>query len=693
MQRNFYRKFLGLSYALENNIIIESVKRGLLMTLPALFIGAIALVITSFPVPEFQTWLLSLLDGAVYQLLDVTYQITYGFLAIYLTIAISYNCAKRLLSAHVFSQNICVLISVMCLIESLGIGREDFSYKAFGTTGTFTAIVVAITVPFIFNWIQKRMKGVSGKSSIMVDELDYQHLQYIFIPSYVCLFVFGLINIILVMVWNISSLNDLFANFFGFVFQSMGVNVFSGILFLLFSGILWFFGVHGGNALAKVSQNVFVPANTLPDVTVSKQFIDVFGLMGGCGATICLLIAILIFSRKKNHRTLAKASIAMVIFNVNEILVFGVPIMFNPIMLIPFLLTPIISVLIAYGAVSIGLISITTTAVTWTTPVLFSGYVLTGSIAGSLVQLVSIIVGVMIYAPFVRLMEKVEQQRSDFHLDEIEHLFKENLKKGNTLILNDMRHGLDRMYHMMVVAMGKDLKKHKIPVFYQPQVNTDGKIIGAEALLRWNFKGRIMFPPLVVEMAKEEKYMNDLSIEVLKKSCKDTLMFLEYDPNFKMSVNMVAEQMDDRGFVEQVILIIKEHKLEKNICLEITEETNIESFDNVGDNVLYLKENGIRMALDDFGMGHTSLKYLQENLFDYVKLDGKLVNDIMNNDRSETIVKSIIQLENELNFMVIAEYVDTEEKRDLLINLGCKYLQGFLYSPAIPVDEFTSKYY
>lgn len=129
MNKNFYKRFLGLSYELENSIILESIKRGFLMTLPALFIGAIALVIISFPIQGFQDWIQSLGGGAVYQFFDVIYQITYGFLSIYLTIGISYNCAKRLIGTHIFSQNICVLVSVMCLVESLGVGSDKFTYQ------------------------------------------------------------------------------------------------------------------------------------------------------------------------------------------------------------------------------------------------------------------------------------------------------------------------------------------------------------------------------------------------------------------------------------------------------------------------------------------------------------------------------------------------------------------------------------
>jgi Phosphotransferase system cellobiose-specific component IIC len=121
------------------------------------------------------------------------------------------------------------------------------------------------------------------------------------------------LNTVLYKTSGYENLNELFAASLGYAFKSMGTNLLSGLLFLLCSGLLWFLGIHGGNALELVSMNIFVPANTDPNVIMSKTFLDVFGLMGGCGATICMLIALLLFSKKKNHRSLAKVAIPTVL--------------------------------------------------------------------------------------------------------------------------------------------------------------------------------------------------------------------------------------------------------------------------------------------------------------------------------------------------------------------------------------------
>ena len=96
------------------------------------------------------------------------------------------------------------------------------------------------------------------------------------------------------------------------------------------------------------------------------------------------------------------------------------------------------------------------------------------------------------------------------------------------------------------------------------------------------------------------------------------------------------------------------------------------------------------MAMDDFSMGTTSIKSLQENSFSHVKLDGALVSDMENNQRSSDIVASIISLGDSMGFEVIAEYVDSQAKLDKLRDMGCDYFQGYYYSPAVPLDEFIS---
>ena len=134
---------------------------------------------------------------------------------------------------------------------------------------------------------------------------------------------------------------------------------------------------------------------------------------------------------------------------------------------------------------------------------------------------------------------------------------------------------------------------------------------------------------------------------------------------------------------------MRKHNVEPDkLWIEITEQEMITHSDMVINKINRLKKVGHVLLIDDFGMGHTSLLYLQSNYFDVVKLDGSLVKNLLKNTTNQKIVKSVVELADTLDVKVIAEYVETEEQRDLLSSLGCKWYQGYLYSKPVELKEF-----
>ena len=131
---------------------------------------------------------------------------------------------------------------------------------------------------------------------------------------------------------------------------------------------------------------------------------------------------------------------------------------------------------------------------------------------------------------------------------------------------------------------------------------------------------------------------------------------------------------------------------EKNVpasqlWLEITEQDVLTKSSTVIEKLNYLKSQGHVMMIDDFGMGHTSLMYLQTSYFNVVKLDGSLTRDILDNERNSDIIGSIVYLGQSLDFKIIAEYVETREQRDELERLGCNAFQGYLYSKPLKLED------
>ncbi|MCZ4060605.1 PTS transporter subunit EIIC [Pantoea sp. LMR881] len=191
-----------------------------------------------------------------------------------------------------------------------------------------------------------------------------------------------------------------------------------GILGLLFSmNILWFFGIHGVSVMMPITEPTLLVAiqenaaalqqGTIPPHIVTKPFIDAFGFMGGGGQTIGLVIAMLIASRREDHRAITRLSGAPSLFNINEPMIFGIPIIFNPLLLVPFILVPMISVGIAWFATAMEMIDKTTVLIPWTTPPVISAFLATGGDwRAALLALLLLLLSVVIYLPFVLALNR-----------------------------------------------------------------------------------------------------------------------------------------------------------------------------------------------------------------------------------------------------------------------------------------------
>ena len=158
---------------------------------------------------------------------------------------------------------------------------------------------------------------------------------------------------------------------------------------------------------------------------ISKGFLDTFVFMGGAGTSLCIIIAVFIIARSRYMRSIAKISGIFTLFNMNEIVLFGFPVILSPILLIPFLLTPLTVTLISWSAMSFGLVARVVTEVHWAMPPLISGYLATGGhLSGSILQIINITAGILIYLPFIRLMDRRAVQ-------------KESLKDNHTALLKN----------------------------------------------------------------------------------------------------------------------------------------------------------------------------------------------------------------------------------------------------------------
>lgn len=685
---NLKEKLHGLTYNIESNFFLTIVRRGLTMMIPFILIGGIACALTNLPFVDYSSPFVQNYFGWLISILDSVYQGTFGMfsLAMVITFSLSYGMESN---ETVDKVAMYIMVALGAYVAQLNIGSESFDMESLGTKGSFSAIFIAILSCVLYQKIKKitlftLRKYTMGMESVCASAVSA------FIPMIFVVCIVMLINQLLYISFGVYSMHELFSKLTCSMFDNMSNSFGSGILYTFMLHLMWMLGFHGSHLLEPVAQTTF--ANATEDAIFSKSFFDTYVVMGGCGTTICVLLLLLIFYRKDRLGNLAKIATPTVVFNLNEVLNFGIPIILNPLMAIPFIMTPIVSYCISYIATAIGLVPQLVQEVPWSTPIIFSGYMATDSIRGAILQIVCIAVGIAIYYPFLRMHKQMQEVYAREKIKLLVNELQEKEKEKEKPRFINRADSLGLISRMLLEDLKTAIKSDKLYLLYQPQIDASGKCIGAEALLRWNHPlYGMIFPPLIIYLAKEggvlpelEEKLFDMAGAAIKKTSQ------EYGEDFKISVNITAKSL--LWDVESCIAAsLKKHDIPaERMWIEITEQDVISNADMVIDKLKRLDAHGHTLLIDDFGMGHTSLIYLQHDFFRVVKLDGSLVKNITESKTNQKIVASVVELGRELNVEVIAEYVETEEQRDKLHSLGCHWYQGYLYSKPIPLDEFIA---
>lgn len=673
---------------IENNTVINVIRSGFAAAIPFLLLGAFSLMITTMPISAYQQFITGLWDGKVYGFFDTIYNYTLCALSLILLITISYYYAKFYNSRepHVFP-----IIAVLSYVIFVGMNTEpeDLDITIFGQSWTLTAVVIALASSALFDRILKGVYKRHGRN-VHRSSKGSTKFVYLIVPSVVTVGFFGVLSLVLSGILGTVFSQNVFSAICMEIFENLGRNFGSSMLFVFLVHFMWMFGIHGSNVLDEVATTLFADE---AGAVFSKAFFDTFVLMGGCGTAISLLLALLLFTRNKGRRRLAKMSLLPAIFNVNETLIFGLPVIFNPVLLVPFVLTPMVMLATSTAAVYLGFLPVVNTSVNWTTPVLLSGYLSTGSIAGSILQVVNLCIGVLIYLPFVKFLDNPKAGMVKEHIDSLVDYVKEMESIGVIPPLTKGTQPKNKVARRLLDDMHTAIENGQLKLFYQPQVDDEGRLMGVEGLLRWKHPAcGYLYPPLILYLAYEDEYLHELELIVLNCACKDIGLFKAQGlDGLKVSINISAMQLDNPKFYDDVEESIQRYDLGScRLAFEITERVALSGTEGVKKGLKRLEDNGIGIIMDDFGMGYSSMTYLQNSSFDYVKMDGSLIREISTNSRSKEIVKTICQLSEKLGFEVIAEYVETEEQRDLLLSLGCRLYQGYLYGKAMPVEELIS---
>ncbi|WP_272031996.1 PTS cellobiose transporter subunit IIC [Oceanobacillus kimchii] len=406
------RFFLPIADKLNNNRYLGALRDGFMVALPIIIFGSIFVVIANIP---FLDQLLSEDAYNAYKdALGPASAATLSIMGMFVIVGIAYKLTAYYGGDAIYG-GVTALASFLILTpQVLEDVRGVIPTSSLGAEGLFLGILTAFISTELFrffvkkNWMIKMPPGVPEAVSRSFSSL---------IPISFTLSIFLLIRIL----FSITPFETI-QNFIYSVIQepitALGSGLPAAIIAVLLIQVFWFFGLHGQIIVNSIMDPIWMTlslenyeayqAGEERLHIVNNQFIDTFIVgMGGSGMTMAVILGLFIIAKSRQLKQLGKIGGPPSVFNVNEPIIFGLPIILNPLVLIPWLLAPVIITIVTYFSMSIGLVPVSTGVhVPWTTPIFIGGMLTTNSIAGGIMQLVNLVIVTLIWIPFLKLLDK-----------------------------------------------------------------------------------------------------------------------------------------------------------------------------------------------------------------------------------------------------------------------------------------------
>ncbi|WP_365755929.1 EAL domain-containing protein [Noviherbaspirillum sp.] len=238
------------------------------------------------------------------------------------------------------------------------------------------------------------------------------------------------------------------------------------------------------------------------------------------------------------------------------------------------------------------------------------------------------------------------------------------------------------------------LRDGQFMLYYQPQMDKDGRMVGTEALIRWRHPTRgLVLPSRFIAISEETALILPLGQWVLNTACQQLAAWSSQPSmaGLSIAVNVSPRQFHHEQFVDQILGALENSGANpRQLKLELTESVLLDDVNATIAKMTELKARGVGFSLDDFGTGYSSLSYLKLLPLDQIKIDRSFVRDVLTDDNDAAIARTIIMLGQSLGLAVIAEGVETEEQRNFLARHDCNMYQGYLFSRPVPADQLES---
>ncbi|KMN69819.1 PTS lactose transporter subunit IIC [Bacillus cereus] len=391
---------------------LTAIRDGFMIVMPLVLVGAIALLINNLPIDSFQNLMKSIFGDTWKEIGNGIWTGSFATLSLMVAIGISYMLAKSYdldaISAAIITFGALIIISPTTPKE----GGIDLAWT--GAQGLFVSIIIALVVTEIFRFFVQRdltIKMPDGVPPAVMNSFAA------LVPALVILSITAGIQLTVKLAG--TSIHKIVFEGIQLPLQGLAGTLPSAIVIASLIHVLWFFGINAPNIIGGIMDPIYLPAleknmklfnngvsaYDVPNI-ITAPFFEVYVYIGGSGATLSFLVAVLLVAKSAQLRGVGRVSIIPGFFNINEPVIFGTPIVLNAALIIPFVLTPIVLVITSYTAISLGWVPKTVALVPWTMPPIISGYLVAGgNIAGAVLQIINFSIAVLIYYPFVLMCD------------------------------------------------------------------------------------------------------------------------------------------------------------------------------------------------------------------------------------------------------------------------------------------------
>ncbi|MED3645814.1 PTS cellobiose transporter subunit IIC [Halalkalibacterium halodurans] len=411
------RYLVPLAGKLNNNRYLTVLRDAFMLAFPLTIFGSIFVVLTNLP---FLDQLMN--EGALAtfrESFSIASSATMGMMSVFVAFGIGYYLSKSYNVEAIFGGAIAlvsffILTPFMVETEAGEVVQGVIPLDRLGAKGMFLAMMTAFLSAEIYRRIVQR--NITIKMPPGVPPAVAKSFAAL-IPAVLTLTVFLAINVFISQLFH-TNMHDVIYQAVQAPLVGLGSGIIPTLIAIFFIQILWFFGLHGQviinsvmdpiwNTLMIENLEAYTNGEPVPNI-ISKPFIEIFTVgMGGTGMTLAVVFAILLFMKSQQLKQVGKLGIGPGLFNVNEPIIFGLPIVMNPLIIVPWILSPMIVTLVTYFSMASGLVPPPTgVAVPWTVPFFINGIMATNSIAGGLLQLVNLMIVFMIWYPFLKSMDR-----------------------------------------------------------------------------------------------------------------------------------------------------------------------------------------------------------------------------------------------------------------------------------------------